>query len=215
MATGLEKQDQEISRNAKRARQNGLFNNTIPDIIASKYSIRAFAMKRQFDIDKKNDDIFVGGYLGKQIDHIEKVKAEKAIIEEQKVKTERHPLIERIYDVIPESVEDKSEIMFVKGFELELIDEPMLKLKLCIKRVTSKSLICHITEIRTKEYFRFASETDKTVVKDLRDIETTWKESAKLFDSRRQMLRIVDKLICKYRITAKPKSDPWSNLLED
>jgi hypothetical protein len=98
---------------------------------------------------------------------------------------------------------------------LVLIDEPTLKLKLHIKRVTSKSLICHITEVRTQEYFRFASETDKTVVKDIRDVETTWKESVKLFDARRQMLRIVDKLICKYRISAKPKSDPWSNLLED
>lgn len=209
--TALEKQDAEINRNSKMAKRTDEYNSTVSKIISSKFSKKRIEKRQQHEQEVKNGDKYVGGYLGSHIKHIEELKSK----EEPKLKEfERHPLITRIYDVFPDSV-TKEEAKIFKGFELQLLDTPLLKLNLKVKRITSKSIICHITKVETIVYHRFASEEDKTVVKDLKDVTTLIKESASLEEAKRHMLRIVDRYICKYRISANSQIDPWENLLEE
>jgi len=219
---GNEIQDRLLKQNERRAKQTGSYTNTTESAINNRFAKRAFRLKDEAAYEKKHGDTFAGGYIGSEMDRIDNSKSKSA--SETTDKQSTHKLINIIEEEFSNKELTKEDAQQYKGWELSLIDTEPLKLSIKIERISSKSLIVHITEVFMKPYYRFTSETDKTVIQDYKEVTDIKKAKVRLVNPLQDMKRLVFGLICKYKIHETEKTDepveisennPWNNLLNN
>lgn len=211
-------QDRALNQSEKVLRSHTPYNNTVADIISK--SKKRFAKYYAHEHEKKHGDTFVGGYLGSEMERIEKSNTKEApIIKENPIKHHLLELFREEYDGF-DGPHEQHEVMQFKGRSYTLLENAYHNNTTVValaKRVTNKNIILYVTETFDKEFHRFStleeSET-QIVVKDIRTETNTYKVSVAISNPKGNMLRQIDKLIAKYQISPNLNGiDVWENLI--
>jgi hypothetical protein len=217
MADQTKLQDAELLRMEKRNKNGGSYNDTIKNIMSSELIAKRKERRLKTEQELRDSNIYVGGYPERVVNEIN-AKRENGQPRPEESGQVSHSLLLNVVDSFPVSEISKSDAKAFKNWSLVLLDNGQQKLTLTITRISTVSMICELTNEYQKKYHRFNTETDHSIVLDVKTVTETTKYSAKLSEPRRTMLRIVDSIICKYRIKDETKhidNGGWSNLLDN